>query len=340
MKNVNVAIVGYGYWGPNIVRNFSEIAGANIIACCDFRKERLEIIKSKYPKIKVTSEINDLLINPDIHAIVVATPTATHFALAKEILESGKHVWIEKPITQTVEQARKLIEIAKKNKKIINVDHIFIYTDAISTIKKMINKKELGDIYYFDSVRINLGLFQHDINVIWDLAPHDISIMLHLLDEYPTFVSASANSHIVKGLEDTAYLNFQFKSGKNAHIHVSWLSPVKIRRSIIAGSKKMVLYDDIENSDKIKIYDKGLNFDKKAKHLSTDLGYQYRIGSIFTPALANKEALRSECEEFIKAIRTNRPTRTTAEDGLRVMKILEAVDLSIKNKGALINISR
>lgn len=337
-KNINIAIVGYGYWGPNIVRNFQEVDGVRLVACCDSRQERLDRIHEKYPAVKTTSNLDDLLNDPIIDAIVIATPTTTHFSLAKKILESGKHVWIEKPMTQTAEQAKILLEIALKKKKIIHVDHIFIYTEAVSAIKKMLDRGELGSLYYFDSVRINLGLFQHDINVVWDLAPHDISIMLYLLNECPKSVSVFANSHVVKGLEDTAYLSFQFESGKSAHIHVSWLSPVKIRRLIIAGSKKMILYDDLEGSDKVKVYDKGLSFDKKPKHMSTDSGYQYRTGDIFTPAIPNKEALLTECEEFAKAIRTHKSTRTTGEEGLRVVKILEAASLSMKNNGAVTKI--
>ncbi len=338
-SNVNIAIVGYGYWGPNIVRNFYEVDGVRLVACCDVRKERLVLIKEKYPMVKTTSNLNDLLSDPTIDAIIIATPTTTHFSLAKKVLESGKHVWIEKPMTQTLEQAKTLLEIAKQNKRIIHVDHIFIYTEAVAIIKKMLDRGELGDLYYFDSVRINLGLFQHDVNVVWDLAPHDISIMLYLLNEYPVGVSVFANSHVVKGLEDTAYLSFQFESGKSAHIHVSWLSPVKIRRSIIAGSKKMVLYDDLEGSDKVKVYDKGLSFSKKTKHISTDLGYQYRTGNIFTPAITNTEPLRTECKEFVEAISAHGSTRTTGEEGLRVVKILEAASLSMKNNGALTQIS-
>lgn len=338
VKNINVAIVGYGYWGPNIVRNFQEVDGVRLVACCDSRQERLDRVHEKYPTIRTTSNLDDLLNDPTIDALVIATPTTTHFSLAKKAFESGKHVWIEKPMTQTAEQAKILLEIALKNKKIIHVDHIFIYTQAVSIIKKMIDRGELGDLYYFDSVRINLGLFQHDINVVWDLAPHDISIMLYLLNEYPKSVSVFANSHVIKKLEDTAYLSFQFESGKSAHIHVSWLSPVKIRRSIIVGAKKMILYDDLEGSDKVKVYDKGLSFSKKAKHMSTDLGYQYRTGDIFIPAIPNKEALLTECEEFAKAIRTHKSTHTTGEEGLKVVKILEAASRSMKNNGALTKI--
>lgn len=336
--NVNVAIIGYGYWGPNIVRNFQEVEGVRLVACCDLRKEQLARIQEKYPMVKTTSNLDDLLNDPTINAIVIATPTTTHFSLAKRVLEAGKHVWIEKPMTQTVEQAKTLLKIAKKNKRIIHVDHIFIYTEAVSVIKNMLDGGDLGDLYYFDSVRINLGLFQHDINVIWDLAPHDISIMLYLLKEYPKSVSVFANSHVVKGLEDTAYLSFQFESGKSAHIHVSWLSPVKIRRSIIAGSKKMVLYDDLEGSDKVKAYDKGLSFSKETKRISTDLGYQYRTGNIFTPAITNREALLTECEEFVEAIRSNHSTRTPGEEGLRIVKILEAASRSMKKNGELTKI--
>ena len=337
-SNVNIAIVGYGYWGPNIVRNFQEIDNASLIACCDTKKEQLDLAKKKYPQIKITSSFKDLLTNPSIEAIIIATPTKTHYTLAKKALLAGKHVWIEKPMTETSEQAIELLAIAQKKKKTIHIGHVFIYTEAIAAIKHTIERGELGDLYYFDSVRINLGLFQHDINVIWDLAPHDISIMLYLFNEYPKAVSAFATSHVVKGLEDTAYLNFKFKSGKNAHVHVSWLSPVKVRKLTIAGSKKMILYDDLEESDKIKIYDKGLTLDKKLKPVSTTSGYHYRVGDIFSPAIANKEALETQCREFVNAIKANKSSRTSGKEGLRVVKILEAATLSMKKNGALVEI--
>lgn len=302
------------------------------------REDRLALIHKRHPHIRTTSNFNEILSDKTIDAIIIATPTRSHFILAKQALNAHKHVWIEKPMTESVKQAKELITLAKKQKKIIHIDHIFIYTEAVSHIKTMIKKGELGNIYYFDSVRINLGLFQKDINVIWDLAPHDISIMLYLLNEYPKSVSAIAHSHVVQGLEDTAYINFQFKNDLSAHIHVSWLSPVKMRRSIIAGSKKMILYDDLESSDKVKVFDKGLTLSKTSAKRTIPIEYNYRIGDMFTPAIQNIEALQTQCCEFITAITTGNPTRTPGENGLEVIKIIEAIDMSLKHHGAITKI--
>lgn len=338
MNKVKIALLGYGYWGPNILRNFYEMDDVEVAWCCDLSKERLILVEKRYLNVKTTTNLDDLLKDPKLDAIIIATPVSTHFALAKKILEAGKHVWIEKPMTQTSLQAKELIEIAEKKKKIIHVDHIFLYTHSVSLIKKMINEGELGDLYYFDSVRINLGLFQHDTNVIWDLAPHDISIMLYFLNEDPIEVSTYANAHVVNDLEDTAYLSFKFKNRVSAHINVSWLSPLKIRRTLIAGSKKMIVYDDLESSDKVKIYDKGLTYSKPLKSMSTAEGYQYRTGEMRAPAIENVEALQIACREFVNAIRSGKSTITDGKEGLRVVKILEASITSLKNNGAFTQI--
>lgn len=336
-KILKVGLIGYGYWGPNLLRNFHESDNAEVKWCAELRKERLTIVKKKYSSVKTTTEYEDILKDPSTDAIIIATPPNTHYDLAKKALLSGKHVWIEKPITETSIQAEELISLAKKQNKLLHVDHIFLYTEAVRIIKRLIDNGDIGKIYYFDSIRINLGLFQPDTNVIWDLAPHDISIMLYLLSEMPQAVSAYANAHVLSKIEDTAYLSFKFKSGVSVHIQIGWLSPVKVRKTIIAGSKKMVIYDDLEVSEKIKIYDKGLTLGK-AKPISTTSGYHYRTGDMNAPAIANVEALQTQCKGFLDAIRSGRQTLSTGEDGLKVVKILEAAMQSLKEGSRFVEI--
>lgn len=336
-KTLKLGIIGYGYWGPNLVRNFSENESAEIVYVCDLDKTKLLKVSKKYPKIKITSKFGQVLSDKTIDAVVIATPTSTHFKLAREALLSGKHIWVEKPFTKTVEEAKELVSLAKKKRKIIFVDHIFLYTEAVQTIKKMITKKKIGRIYYFDSTRINLGLFQPDVNVIWDLAPHDISIMLYLMGETPISVAAFAHSHAIKKLEDTAYISFKFKGKRTAHIRISWLSPVKIRQTLLAGSKKMIVYDDLESSEKIKVYDYGISVNKSSKELSTS-GYQYRTGDIVVPSIRYKESLQNAVDAFIVSVRTAIPPISDGENGRLVVKIIEAAQDSLKNNGKVINI--
>lgn len=340
-KPLKVAFIGYGYWGPNLVRNFNENEETRIIACCDLKIESLKIVRRKYPGVRITTKIEEIFTDNSIEAVVIATPISTHFKLAKMALLSGKHVWIEKPMTQTSGQAKELIKIAKQKNKILHVDHVFLYTEAVQSIKKLIDSGEIGKTYYFDSVRINLGLFQPDNNVIWDLAPHDISIMCYLLDQIPEFVSVFATSHVIRNLEDTAYVGFRFKNDVSAHVHVSWLSPVKIRRSLIAGNKKMIVYDDLEGSEKVKLYDKGVAvpIEKIVPRVLTTSGYQYRSGDILAPALASKEALQTECTHFISCIRNGKKSLTSGDMGLQIVKILEACEKSLKRNGEIVKIT-
>lgn len=337
---LNVGIVGYGYWGPNLVRNFSENKDVTIIYVCDLDKKKLGIVEKKYPKVKVTQDYNVLLSDPKIDAILIASPTSTHFSLAKHAILAGKHIWVEKPFTQTSDEAKELVELAQKKKKIIFVDHIFLYTETVHAIKEFISRKRLGRIYYFDSTRINLGLFQPDTNVIWDLAPHDISIMLYLMNGTPRSVSAFANSHVMRGIEDTAHLYFKFRGKKSAHIKLSWLSPVKIRQTLIAGTKKMVLYDDLENTEKIKVYDYGvsINKNKTSKELSTS-GYQYRTGDIVIPSIIYKETLINACNAFVESIKTRKQPISDGRNGYIVVKIIEAAQESLKNGGRHVEIN-
>ena len=237
---VKIAVIGYGYWGPNVLRAFNETGQAEVVVCCDLKENKLQIVNQRYPSIKTTTDVNNLITNVNVDAVIIATPLSSHFALTAKVLNSKKHVWVEKPMTENSQQAKQLIKLAAQNKKIIFVDHIFLYTRAVSYLKQFIRDGNLGKAYYFDSIRINLGIFQPDSNVIWDLATHDIYIMCYLLGGIPKTVSAYASLHIKAGLEDMAYLNFTFDKGISAHIAVSWLSPVKIRRTLIAGSKKMI----------------------------------------------------------------------------------------------------
>lgn len=336
-KIINLAVVGYGYWGPNLVRNFSENENISLKYVCDLNKKRLEIVKKKYPSLKITSNYKRILNDKTIDAVAVATPTSTHFPLAKLALLSGKHIWIEKPFTENEAQAKELIHLAKTKKKIIFVDHIFLYTEAVQKIKEMIAKRKIGSIYYFDSTRINLGLFQPDTNVIWDLAPHDISIMLYFMDEMPKSVSVFASSHAMKNLEDTAYLSFKFKGRRTAHIRISWLSPVKIRQTLIAGTKKMIVYDDLESTEKIRIYDYGVSIDKTTKELSTN-GYQYRTGDIKIPSIRFQETLQNACKAFVESINKNKAPISNGENGRKVVKIIQKAQESLKNGGIAIEV--
>jgi predicted dehydrogenase len=333
MKNIKVGVIGCGYWGPNLIRNFSENHLTDITYACDLDSEKLERIKLRYPSVTTTANYKELLKNKNIQVVAIATPVNTHYRLAKDALEAGKHVFIEKPITSSVKDAEKLIEIAERKNLFIFVDHIFIYTGAIKRIKEFISSEGLGDIYYFDSVRVNLGLFQHDINVIWDLAPHDISIMDYIITEKPVSVVAVGASHAQSGIEDIAYINVNFKNSLIAHFHLNWLSPVKIRRIIIGGNKKMIVFDDLDPADKVKIYDKGIMLSKTSKKVVYQNIIQYRIGDMYAPKIDNTEALKIALNHLADCIMNKKRPITDGESGLRVVRILEAADRSIKKGG-------
>lgn len=338
-SQVKVAVVGYGYWGPNVLRAFNEIGQAQVVICCDLKENRLEIAKQRYPSVETTTDINDILNNNELDAVIITAPASSHFQLAQKALDAKKHVWMEKPMTENSQQAKQLIKLAHKNKKIIFVDHIFLYTRAVSYLKKFIDAGNLGQAYYFDSIRINLGIFQPDNNVVWDLATHDIYIMCYLFGKTPKTVSAYGTSHIKAGTEDMAYLNFKFDKNVSSHITVSWLSPVKIRRTLIAGSKKMITYDDLESSEKIKIYDYGISIKKSYRPESSTTGHQYRTGDIHSPALESKEALQVAANHFIECIKSGKQPLSGGIAGYKVIKILEAASLSLKHKGETQKIS-
>ena len=329
---IRVAVIGYGYWGPNLVRNFQETEGANVTICCDKATQRLALAKTKYPQIETTSNYDEIIKNPAVDAIVIATPVATHFGFARKALEHGKHVLLEKPITASVAEAERLIELAAKKNLRLMVDHTFIYTGAVRKMKEIIDKGDLGQLYYFDSVRINLGLIQKDVNVLWDLAPHDIAILENLVKENPVGVCANGVSHIGNGIENVAYLTVYFESGLIAHFHNNWLAPVKIRTVLVGGSKKMVLYDDMEASEKIKVYDRGVD-NREARNGEHQTRIAYRMGDMWAPKLGSYGGPATHG----RRIRGQHPKGTASLDRwnqwLECGKILEASEMSIKHRG-------
>jgi predicted dehydrogenase len=337
---INVGIIGYGYWGPNMVRNFMEIGGATVKAVSDMRPERLKLVKSRYPTIETMTEPDSIFADPDIDAVVVVTPVSTHYELAKRALLANKHVLLEKPFTETSAQGQELLDEAKKRNLVIMVDHTFVYTGAVRKIRELVESGELGDIYYYDSVRVNLGLFQHDVNVIWDLAVHDLSILEYIYPGKPVAVSATGISHVPGSPEDVAYLSLFYDNQMISHIHVNWLSPVKVRRTLVGGSNKMVVFDDLDPSEKIKIYDKGISLSRSPE--SIDEVYQmligYRSGDMCAPRIENLEALRVEANHFVDCIENGTQPIASGESGLRVVRVLEAASESMKNQGQPVNL--
>jgi predicted dehydrogenase len=332
---INVGIIGYGYWGPNMVRNFMDVEGATVKAVSDMRPERLKLLKSRYPTIETMTEPDAIFADPDIDAVVVVTPVSTHYELAKRALLANKHVLLEKPFTETSAQGQELLDEAKKRNLVIMVDHTFVYTGAVRKIRSLVESGELGDIYYYDSVRVNLGLFQHDVNVIWDLAVHDLSILEYIYPGKPVAVSATGISHVPGSPEDVAYLSLFYDRQMISHIHVNWLSPVKVRRTLVGGSNKMVVFDDLDPSEKIKIYDKGISLSRAPE--SIDQVYNmligYRSGDMWAPRIENLEALRVEAAHFVDCIENGTQPIASGESGLRVVRILEAASESMKNQG-------
>ena len=327
---IGIAVVGYGYWGPNIVRNFQEIEGAQVLVCCDLDEQRLAKVKQKYPSIRVTTDYEEILNDPKVDAVAIVTPVVTHYKFARAALEHGKHVLVEKPMAASVAEA-KLIELAAKHHLILMVNHTFIYTGAVRKMKEIIEKGDLGDLYYFDLVRINLGLIQRDVNVLWDLAPHDVAILGYLVNEPPVSVCANGACHTGNGIEDIAYLTVYFNSGLIAHFHNNWIAPAKIRTILVGGSKKMILYDDMEASEKIKVYDKGIEVaSTEAAHNAL---ISYRLGDMWAPRLEQTEALRLVASEFVDSIESGRRPVTDGISGLNVVRILEASEMSIKRRG-------
>lgn len=326
LKTINIAVVGLGYWGPNLVRNFSQIEGMNVVAVSDLLESNLQKIRLQYPQIKkLTTNYQDILDDSTIEAVAIATRVGTHFTLAASALKKGKDVLVEKPMTDSVSDARKLVALANKYKRVLMVDHTFIYSPPVQKIRDLIKTGEIGELMYIDSTRINLGLFQKDANVIWDLAPHDFSILEYILGRSPKSVSAVGVSHTKSKFEDIAYITLNYGGDLLAHISVNWISPVKVRRVVIGGTKKMIIYDDDNLPEKVKIYDKGFEFTKE-----TPLNPVYRTGDIVSPFIKDNEPLRLELQHFADCIRERSKPLTNGEVGLKVVKLLEAANRSLK----------
>lgn len=338
---LNIGVIGYGYWGPNVARNFHAVAGANLVAVSDISEKRLGLAQNQFPFIKVMKDPLDLIRSKDVDALAIVTPVFAHFEMAKEALLAGKHIFVEKPFTATSDQARELIDLAARKGLKIMVDHTFLFTGAVRKIKDVIDSGELGKLLFYDSVRVNLGLFQHDINVIWDLAPHDLSIMTHVIDKKPVALAAHGSAHFEGRYEDIAYVNVEFEgNGFMAHFHVNWLSPVKIRQTLISGDKKMLVWDDLNPDEKVKIYDRGV--DVKSANGGKDgiheLLVSYRSGDVHIPKLEGTEALKAEAQYFVECVEKSQEPFNNGQAGLQVVRLLEAADESIKRGGQRIEL--
>jgi predicted dehydrogenase len=331
-ESVGIGVVGYGYWGPNLVRNFANVDGSCVVAICDKDATRLPASKGLHPDVVITTEFMDVLNDGRIDAVAIATPVSTHYELALAALRAGKHVLVEKPLAQTSEQVHRLIEEAERRRLILMVDHTFLYTPAVQKIRDLTIEGALGDIYYYNGIRASLGLFQSDVNVIWDLAVHDISIIQYILNEAPVAVSATGTSHVPGTPENMAHLALFFQNSCVAHVSVNWLSPVKVRQTFIGGSRKMIVYDDVEATDKIKVYDKGITVNGSAE-AAHQLKIGYRAGDMWAPHLAAKEALQTEVEHFIDCCLTGASPISNGITGLQVVRILEAASRSIQSQG-------
>lgn len=342
MRTTTIGVVGCGYWGPNLLRNFAENESAQLRWMCDLNTKRLDVMGRRYPFAETTFNYKQLLDDPHLDAVVIATPVATHFDFTREALVAGKHVLVEKPFTSSVREAEQLIELAERNGLTLMVDHTFIYTGAVRKIKEIVRSSDFGDLLYFDSVRINLGLFQRDINVVWDLAPHDLAIMDFIIERQPEALTATGSCHIERGIENIAYVILKFSDEFIAHFHFNWLAPVKIRRTLLAGSRKMIVYDDIEPTEKIRVYDKGVTTSRINGDVDKEAAYQtlvsYRTGDVWVPKLDSTEALKYVCTEFLEAIREARRPLTDGFSGLRIVRLLEAAQQSINQGGRLIEL--
>ena len=332
---IRVGVIGYGYWGPNIVRNLHGLDTTRVEMVCDLSPKALARVRKTYPGIRTVSDPDEVLRSPDIDAVAVITPVWTHYELAKRALENGKHVFIEKPFTSSSAQAEELIELAARKKLTIMVDHTFLFTGAVRKIRELTESGSLGDLYYYDSLRVNLGLFQHDVSVIWDLAPHDLAIMDHIIKGEPEAVVATGERHL-NGVEDVAFMTIYFPRNVIAHINVNWLSPVKIRMTMIGGQKKMVVWNDLVADEKIRVYDKGVNIDSGDG--IRDLLVSYRTGDMWAPQVEQLEALHVELGYFADCIMNSKTPFNDGHAGLRVVRMLEAAEASIQKRGELVRL--
>lgn len=330
---IKFGVVGYGYWGPNVVRNLNQLEEADVLAICDKSPASRRRIQKAYPHVSVSSDAADLIKSPEIDAIAVVTPVWTHYELAKAALENGKHIFVEKPFTSNAKQGEELIELADKKNLKIMVDHTFLFTGAVRKIRQLLDEEALGKLYYYDSTRVNLGLFQHDVNVIWDLAPHDLSIIDYLIQKRPEAIVATGQSHL-NGYEDVAFLTLYFPDKIIAHLNVNWLSPVKVRMTLIGGEKKMLVWNDLQADEKVKLYDKGVSV--TSQEGLYNLLVNYRSGDMWAPQIEQVEALHGELSYFVDCINKDQAPINDGEAGLRVVRMLEAATTSLRQRGALV----
>lgn len=335
-KRLNIGVIGYGYWGPNIARNFKKHANCIVRVISDINRKALHQAKKDFPGVILCNNWETIIRDQTIDVVCVITPLSTHYKIAKAALIHGKHVLVEKPFTSTSEEAEELVSIAARKKRVLMVDHTFLFTGPVLKIKALIDQGELGKIIYIDSTRVNLGLFQTDINVIWDLASHDFAILDYLIKECPSAVSVIGKDHFNRGLEDLAYVNVFYKSGLTAHLSLNWLSPVKIRSTVIGGTKKMVIWNDLEATEKIKVYDKGIRVIKSS--IPHKLIVDYRIGDVWAPKVELTEALEAEADYFVRCVLNHEIPLNDGRQGLRIVKLLEAANQSLKYKGKLIKV--
>jgi predicted dehydrogenase len=333
---MNIAVIGYGYWGPNIVRNFRSIPDINVRYICDKSPDALKRAQRDFPSIELSTDSKSILLSADIDAVAVVTQTNTHYDIAKAALMNGKHVFVEKPFTSTSEEAEELIELGEKKGLTIMVDHTFLFTGAVQKMKELLQENELGELYYYDSVRVNLGLFQSDVNVVWDLLPHDISIIHYLTGMMPLEISAIGVDHFNHGKENIAYVSAFYENNLVAHFNMNWLSPVKVRRTLIGGARKMLEWNDLSADEKLKVYDRGV--DRKDQENKYEALVDYRFGDIYIPKLSKVEALRAETEYFYKCVSTGERPINDGVSGAAVIRILEAVGKSMKSNGASVKI--
>lgn len=333
MTPLNFGLIGFGYWGPNLARNFGAQEGCAVSWICDLSPARQKQAALSWPAAKATGRLEDVLEDPNVHAVLIATPVSTHYEIAKRAIEAGKHVFIEKPMTHTSEEAASLIALAEKHNRVLAVDHTFLFTGAVRKMKEMLDSGELGDLLYFDSVRINLGLFQHDINVLFDLGPHDLSIADHLFSEKPVALRAMGACHCGQQHENLVYLHLEFANGMVAHFHWNWLAPVKIRHTLICGTKKMIVYDDMAASEKLKVYDKGVVVSQLDHDSLAKFRVDYRVGDMVAPKLDQREALAMEAAHFAECVRTGKKPLADGDAGYRVVRMLEAAQESLKKGG-------
>jgi predicted dehydrogenase len=325
---INIALIGYGYWGVNLLRNLTAIKDCNVVAVCESSEKRQRVLNTTYPNIQVTGDYQDIINNSEIDAVVIATPVHSHFSLAKQALENNKHVLVEKPLTASTREAQILIDLATSRNLQLMVDHTFLYSGAVEKIKELVDNDNLGILKYIDSTRINLGLIQSDVNVLWDLAPHDLSILAFITKEEPTAVYATGVSHTGNGIENIAYMTLKYPSGFMAHFNCSWSSPVKVRSMLIGGDKKMIVYDDINPTEKIKVYDSG--YVCKTDEDKTKMQVDYRVGDIHIPKVSTHEPLRKMLEDYVNCIQTGKTPTSNWKLALQTVKILEAAELSLK----------